>query len=66
MTHVRGSKLREERQTVVTDSEFSEALNRVAQIKDRFLRLWAAAVLCLLRLTTIDRSWKITAQASTT
>ena len=39
------------RQTVVSDSEFAEALNRAGRIKDDFIRLRAFAVLCLLRLT---------------
>ena len=51
MTNVRGSKLREERQTVVTEDEFSEAMQKVQQIENEFLRLRAHAVLCLLRLT---------------
>jgi len=51
MTHVRGSKLRTQRQTVITDKEFEEAMNRAEQIKDKFFRLRALALLCLLRLT---------------
>jgi len=51
MTRVRGSELRTKRQTVVSDSEFLEAMNRAGRIKDVFLRLRALAVLCLLRLT---------------
>jgi len=51
MTHVRGSKLRTQRQTVITDSEFAEAMNKAEQIKDEFFRLRALALLCLLRLT---------------
>jgi len=51
MTFFRGSKLRTERQTVITGSEFEEALYRASRIEDKFLRLRASAVLCLLRLT---------------
>lgn len=51
MTFVRGSKLRTERQTVITETEFEEALYQASQIEDEFLRLRASAVLCLLRLT---------------
>jgi len=51
MTNVRGSKLRENRQTVISDSEFEEAMNKAEQIKDKFFRLRALALLCLLRLT---------------
>jgi len=51
MTHVRGLKLRTQRQTVITDKEFEEAMNRAEQIKDKFFRLRALALLCLLRLT---------------
>jgi integrase len=51
MTRVRGSELRTKRQTVVSESEFLEAMNRAGRIKDVFLRLRALAVLCLLRLT---------------
>ncbi len=51
MTHVRGSKLRTERQTVITDKEFEETMNKAEQIKNKFFRLRARALLCLLRLT---------------
>jgi site-specific recombinase XerD len=51
MTNVRGSKAREDRQTVITDSEFEEAMKKAGQIEDRFFRLRALALLCLLRLT---------------
>ena len=51
MTHVRNSKLRENRQTVITDTEFAEAMNKAEQIKGEFFRLRALALLCLLRLT---------------
>ena len=51
MTNVRNSMLREQRQTVITESEFAEALYRAEQIPNEFLRLRACAVLCLLRLT---------------
>jgi len=51
MTNVRNSILREQRQTVITESEFAEALYKAEQIPNEFLRLRACAVLCLLRLT---------------
>jgi len=51
MTRVRNSKLRIERQTVITGVEFSGILKQAEEIKDTFLRLRAQAVLCLFRLT---------------
>ncbi|MEM3443021.1 MAG: site-specific integrase [Candidatus Bathyarchaeia archaeon] len=51
MTNVRGSEFRVNRQTVVTDEEFEEALYKAKQIQNEFLRLRACAVLCLFRLT---------------
>lgn len=39
------------RQTVIEDSEFSEAMNKADELKETFFRLRARAVLCLLRLT---------------
>lgn len=51
MTNVRNSDSRENRQTVITENEFQEALDRAAKIKNEFLRLRASAVLSLLRLT---------------
>jgi len=51
MTFVRGSKLRTERQTVITDKEFQNLLSQATEIKDEFLRLRCLAVLCILRLT---------------
>jgi len=51
MTFVRGSPLRTERQKVITDEEFAEAMYNAEQIPNEFLRLRAKAVLCLLRLT---------------
>jgi integrase len=51
LTNVRGSKLRIQRKTVISDAEFEQLLNRAAQIKNVFLRLRSLAVLCLLRLT---------------
>jgi len=51
MTYVRGSRLRVERQKVITDEEFSEALRNAEKIPNEFLRLRAKAVLCLFRLT---------------
>ncbi|MEM2995451.1 MAG: tyrosine-type recombinase/integrase [Candidatus Bathyarchaeia archaeon] len=50
MTFVRGSKLRTERQKVITEEEFEEAIYNAEQIPNEFLRLRAKAVLCLLRL----------------
>lgn len=51
MTNVRNNDSRVSRQTVITESEFQEALDRAAMIKSEFLRLRAFAVLSLLRLT---------------
>jgi integrase len=51
MTRVRNSTLREERTTVVTDSEFAEVMRKATEIRDIFLRLRARAILCLFRLT---------------
>lgn len=51
MTRVRGSKQRVERKTVVSDSDFSEILKRIDEIKDKFFRLRAKCLLCVLRLT---------------
>jgi integrase len=51
MTFVRGSPLRVERQKVISDEEFAEALYNAERIPNEFLRLRAKAVLCLLRLT---------------
>jgi site-specific recombinase XerD len=51
LTFVRNSPLRMERQKVITEEEFEEALNKAEQIPNEFLRLRAKAVLCLLRLT---------------
>ena len=51
MTFVRGSKLRVERKTVITDSEFQQMLKRASEIKDEFFRLRALALLSILRLT---------------
>lgn len=51
MTFVRGSRFRVERQKVITEAEFAEALYNAEQIQNEFLRLRAKAVLCLLRLT---------------
>ena len=39
------------RQNVITDDEFGEAIYNAEQIPNEFLRLRACAVLCLLRLT---------------
>ena len=51
MTHVRNSKLRENRRTVITDKEFEEAMDKAERMKDEFFRLRALALLCILRLT---------------
>ena len=51
MTNVRNSELRENRQNVITEEEFEEAIYNAEQIPNEFLRLRACAVLCLLRLT---------------
>jgi site-specific recombinase XerD len=51
MTNVRNSEVRENRQNVITEEEFEEALYNAEQIPNEFLRLRACAVLCLLRLT---------------
>jgi site-specific recombinase XerD len=51
MTNVRGSKLREDRQTVITEKEFGEAMKKAGEIENKFFRLRALALLCLLRLT---------------
>jgi len=51
MTFVRNSPLRMERQKVITEEEFEEALYKAEQIPNEFLRLRACAVLCLLRLS---------------
>jgi site-specific recombinase XerD len=51
MTFVRGSPLRMQRQKVITEEEFEEALYNAEHIPNEFLRLRAKAVLCLLRLT---------------
>ena len=51
MTNVRGSEFRINRQNVISDEEFEEALYNAEQIPNEFLRLRACAVLCLLRLT---------------
>jgi integrase len=50
LTNVRGSKLRTQRETVITDVEFQAMLNRASQIKNEFMKLRACALLCLLRL----------------
>ena len=51
MTNVRGSKLRENRQTVISDREFGEVMSKAESLKDKFFRLRALALLCILRLT---------------
>lgn len=51
MTNVRNSDSRENRQTMIGESEFLKALDHANQLKNEFLRLRALAVLSLLRLT---------------
>ena len=51
MTNVRNSDSRENRQTMISESEFQDALNRTKEIKNDFLRLRALAILSVLRLT---------------
>ena len=51
MTRVRGSKARIERKTVISDTEFQQILEKAAEIKDKFFRLRAKALLCILRLS---------------
>jgi integrase len=51
VTRVRGSRARVNRRTVISSKEFQAMLNRAKQIKDKFFRLRAQALLCLLRLT---------------
>jgi integrase len=50
MTNVRGDKQRTERKTVVSDSEFQEMLKAAETIQDKYMKLRAKAVLCVLRL----------------
>jgi integrase len=51
VTNVRGDKQRTERKTVVTDLEFQEMLKTAETMQDKYMRLRAKAVLCILRLT---------------
>lgn len=51
MTWVRGSKDRTERTTVISDSEFNEALENAENLGSEYFRLRAKAVLSMLRLT---------------
>ena len=51
MTRVRGSKARIERKTVISDTEFQQILEKADRIEDRFFRLRAKALLCVLRLS---------------
>lgn len=51
MTRVRGSDLRENRQTVIEEKEFEYAIYNAEQNPNEFLRLRACAVLCLFRIT---------------
>jgi len=56
MTFVRGSPLRTQRKTTITDEEFQELLMKADSIQNEFFRLRAKALLCLLRLTGKRRS----------
>lgn len=51
MTNVRNSDSRENRQTMISEIEFQDALNHAKEIKNDFLRLRALAILSVLRLT---------------
>jgi hypothetical protein len=51
VTNVRNSDSRENRQTMISESEFQKALDQANQVKNKFLRLRALAVLSLFRLT---------------
>jgi len=51
MTNVRNSDSRENRQTMISEIEFQDALNHAKEIKNDFLKLRALAVLSVLRLT---------------
>jgi site-specific recombinase XerD len=51
MTFVRGSKDRTERTTVISDSEFNEAIANADKLKSEYFRLRAKAVLSIFRLT---------------
>jgi len=50
LTRVRGNAFRENRETVIEDEEFNQALDNASAIKDEYFRLRALAVLSLLRL----------------
>ena len=51
MTRIRGSKLREGRETVISDQELAEAFAVAEQISEPYFRLRAKAVLALFRLS---------------
>lgn len=51
MTNVRGNSLRINRKTVISEKEFQEMLIQAEKIEDKFFRLRALAILCVLRLT---------------
>jgi len=51
MTRVRGSQARTKRNTVISEEEFQQLLDKADKIKDEFFRLRGKALLCLLRLT---------------
>jgi len=51
LTFIRNSKRRKARETVVTEPEFTDMLNKAEKIEDEFFSLRASALLCILRLT---------------
>jgi len=51
MTRVRGDPFRVHRKTIITDEEFKEMLRKADRISNKFYRLRAKALLCILRLT---------------
>ena len=51
MTYIRNSKTRTGRRNIVTKIEFEQLLDKAEQIEDKFFRLRASALLCVLRLT---------------
>jgi ribosomal protein S27AE len=50
LTRVRGNAFRENRETVIEDEEFNQALANAREVKNEYFRLRALAVLSLLRL----------------
>lgn len=51
MTNVRNNPKRTQRTQVVTQEEFTKALDKANEIENEFMRLRARALLCVLRLT---------------